>query len=120
MSPYLFVMAMEVLSKLLANYIADSPNFKYHWKCDKIKLSHLCFADDLIMLCHGSYQSALVLKSALDEFSLLSGLGANHAKSNTFIYGVPMPLVSSSSTFLVTRMAPFLFVIWGFLLSLLN
>ena len=88
-SPYLFVMAMEVLSKLLANHIADSPNFKYHWKCDKIKLSHLCFADDLIMLCHGSYQSALVLKSALDEFSLLSGLGANHAKSNTFISGVP-------------------------------
>ena len=89
MSPYLFVMAMEVLSKLLANHIADSPNFKYHWKCDKIQLSHLCFADDLIMLCHGSYHSALVLKSALDEFSLLSGLGANHAKSNTFISGVP-------------------------------
>ena len=89
MSPYLFVMAIKVLLKLLANHIADSPNFKYHQMCDKIKLYAICFADDLIMLCHGSYQSVLVLKSALDEFSLLSGLGANHAKSNTFISGVP-------------------------------
>ncbi|KAK2658664.1 hypothetical protein Ddye_005197 [Dipteronia dyeriana] len=31
MSPYLFVIAMEVLSKLLANHIMDTPNFKYHW-----------------------------------------------------------------------------------------
>ncbi|KAI9156616.1 hypothetical protein LWI28_009597 [Acer negundo] len=88
-SPFLFVMAMKVLSKLLANHIAYSPNFKYHRKCDKIKLSHICFANDLNMLCHGSYHSAVVLKSALDEFSLLSGLGANHAKSNTFMSGVP-------------------------------
>ncbi|KAK2649162.1 hypothetical protein Ddye_016651 [Dipteronia dyeriana] len=90
MSPYLFVIAMEVLSKLLANHIMDTPNFKYHWRCDKLKLFYLSFADDLIMLCHGSYHSALVLKSALDEFFLLSGLSANHAKSNICISGVPV------------------------------
>ncbi|KAK2658719.1 hypothetical protein Ddye_005252 [Dipteronia dyeriana] len=90
MSPYLFVIAMEVLSKLLANHIMDTANFKYHWRCDKLKLSHLSYVDDLIMLCHGSYHSALVLKSALDEFFLLSGLCANHAKSNIFILGVPV------------------------------
>ncbi|KAK2652910.1 hypothetical protein Ddye_012766 [Dipteronia dyeriana] len=88
MSPYLFVIAMEVLSKILTKQIADSPSFKYHWKCDKIKLSHLCFADDLIMLCHGSYSTALVLKAALHEFSLLSGLLANQAKSNIFTSGL--------------------------------
>ncbi|KAK3229876.1 hypothetical protein Dsin_001757 [Dipteronia sinensis] len=88
MSPYLFFIAMEVLSKIQAKRIEDSPNFKFHWKCDKIILSHLCFADDLIMLCHGSLSSVLVLKAALDEFSLLSGLHANHAKSNIFTSGV--------------------------------
>ncbi|KAK0571729.1 hypothetical protein LWI29_020657 [Acer saccharum] len=88
MSPYLFVIAIEVLSKILAKRIADSPSFKFHWKCDKIKLSHLCFADDLIMLCHGSPTSAQVLKAALDEFSLLSCLIANHAKSNIFTSGL--------------------------------
>ncbi|KAK3184843.1 hypothetical protein Dsin_032129 [Dipteronia sinensis] len=86
--PYLFVIAMEVLSKILVKRIEDSPSFKFHWRCDKIKLSHLCFADDLIMLCHGSLSSARVVKAALDEFSLLSGLHANHAKSNIFTSGV--------------------------------
>ncbi|KAK3212581.1 hypothetical protein Dsin_017287 [Dipteronia sinensis] len=84
MSPYLFVIAMEVLSKILAKRIKDSPSFKFHWRCDKIKLSHLCFADDLIMLYHGSLSSTRVVKAVLDEFSLLSGLHANHAKSNIF------------------------------------
>ncbi|KAK3230022.1 hypothetical protein Dsin_001903 [Dipteronia sinensis] len=79
---------MDVLSKILTKLIADSPSFKFHWKCDKIKRSHLCFADDLIMLCHGSLSSALVLKAALDEFSLLSGLLANQAKSNIFTSGL--------------------------------
>ncbi|KAK3229947.1 hypothetical protein Dsin_001828 [Dipteronia sinensis] len=85
MSTYLCVIVMEVLSKILAKRIENSHSFKFHWKYDKINLSHLCFADDLIMLCHGSLSSALVLKAALDEFSLLSGLHANHAKNNIFI-----------------------------------
>ncbi|KAK3225418.1 hypothetical protein Dsin_005280 [Dipteronia sinensis] len=84
MSLYLFVIATEVLSKILAKRIENSLSFKFHWKCDKIKLSHFFFTDDLIMLCHGSLSSALVLKAALDEFYLLSGLHANHAKSNIF------------------------------------
>ncbi|KAK2652920.1 hypothetical protein Ddye_012776 [Dipteronia dyeriana] len=88
MSPYLFVIAMELLSKILTKPITDSPSFKYHWKCDKIKLSHLIFANDLIMLFHGSSSSALVLKAALDEFSLLSGFLANQAKSNIFTSGL--------------------------------
>ncbi|KAK3204761.1 hypothetical protein Dsin_018807 [Dipteronia sinensis] len=88
MSLYLFVIAMEVLSKILTKRITDSPSFKFHWKCDKIKLSHICFTDDLIMLCHGSPSSALVLKAALDEFSLLFGLFANQAKSNIFTLGL--------------------------------
>ncbi|KAK3226016.1 hypothetical protein Dsin_005878 [Dipteronia sinensis] len=74
--------------KILAKHIKDSPSFKFHWRCDKIKLSHLCFTDDLIMLCHGSLFSARVVKAALDGFSLLSGLYANHAKSNIFTSGV--------------------------------
>ncbi|KAK3212553.1 hypothetical protein Dsin_017259 [Dipteronia sinensis] len=53
-----------------------------------MKLPHLCFADELIMLCHGSPSLALVLKAPLDEFSLLSGLLANQAKSNVFTLGL--------------------------------
>ncbi|KAK2655058.1 hypothetical protein Ddye_008110 [Dipteronia dyeriana] len=88
MSQYLFVIVMEVLSKILTKRITDSPSFKYHWRCDKIKLSHLFFVDELIMLCHGSPSLVLVLNDALDEFSLLSGLLANQAKSNIFTSGL--------------------------------
>ncbi|KAK3230038.1 hypothetical protein Dsin_001919 [Dipteronia sinensis] len=77
MSHYLFIIAMEVLSKILAKRIED-----------KIMLSHLCFADDLIKLCHCSLSSALVLKASLNGFFLLSGLHANHARSNIFTSGV--------------------------------
>ncbi|KAK2655179.1 hypothetical protein Ddye_008231 [Dipteronia dyeriana] len=72
MSLYLFVIAIEVLTKLLAKNIQDSLPFKYHWKCDKIKLSLLCFTDDLIMLCHGFTPFATVLKMSLDDFSSFS------------------------------------------------
>ncbi|KAK3226017.1 hypothetical protein Dsin_005879 [Dipteronia sinensis] len=89
MSPYLFVIAKEVLTKLLAKHIQDSQHYKYHWKFDKIKLSHLCFADDLIMLCHGSTPFATILKMSLDDFSSLSGLKANLAKGNIFLSSVP-------------------------------
>ncbi|KAK3193362.1 hypothetical protein Dsin_024672 [Dipteronia sinensis] len=89
MSPYLFVIAMEVLTKLLAKHIQESPHYKYHWKYGKIKLSHLCFADDLIMFCHGSTPSTTILKMSLDDFSSLSGLKANPTKSNIFLSSVP-------------------------------
>ncbi|GKD20206.1 ty3-gypsy retrotransposon protein [Tanacetum coccineum] len=48
--------------------IARNPSFKYHWLCKDVSLTHLCFADDLLLFCHGDSKSASVLKKALDEF----------------------------------------------------
>lgn len=45
LSPYLFVIAMEVLSIILAKE-TRSPVVKHHWKTKSLSLSHLCFADD--------------------------------------------------------------------------
>ncbi|GKC61991.1 hypothetical protein Tco_1089589, partial [Tanacetum coccineum] len=63
--------------------------FKYHWGCRRIKLTHLCFVDDLLMLCHGDLISASILRRALDEFSMSSGLYPNMSKSTTFYGNVP-------------------------------
>ncbi|KAK2655195.1 hypothetical protein Ddye_008247 [Dipteronia dyeriana] len=104
MSPYLFVIAMEVLTKLLAKHIQDSLHFTYHWKRDKVKLSHLCFADDLTMLCHDSALSAIVLKMSLDDFFSLFVLKANITKSNTSLFGVPNDSDNSSSIFLAIKL----------------
>lgn len=38
MSPYFFFLVMEILARILAAKSLD-PNFKFHWRCDKTKLS---------------------------------------------------------------------------------
>ncbi|KAK3193354.1 hypothetical protein Dsin_024664 [Dipteronia sinensis] len=111
---------MEVLSKLLAKCIEVSLSFKYHWKCDKIKLSHLYFADDLIRLCHGSLSSALVLKTALDEFFMLSGSMLIILRATSSLPVSLLSLANILSTSLVTQLVLSPFVISTFLLSLLS
>ncbi|GKD89801.1 RNA-directed DNA polymerase, eukaryota, reverse transcriptase zinc-binding domain protein [Tanacetum coccineum] len=86
MSPYLFTLVMEILSLIVHNKVDKSEDFKYHFGCRKIKLTHVCFADDLLMFCNGDKNSANVLKEAIEEFGLVSGLIPNYNKS-TIIFG---------------------------------
>ncbi|GKB99230.1 RNA-directed DNA polymerase, eukaryota, reverse transcriptase zinc-binding domain protein [Tanacetum coccineum] len=56
-----------------------------YFKGDReIKLTHLCFADDLLVVCNGDKDSLEVVKSALKEFSMVSGLFPNLSKSTIF------------------------------------
>ncbi|KAL0455483.1 UNVERIFIED_CONTAM: putative mitochondrial protein [Sesamum latifolium] len=48
-SPYLFVLAMEVLQLLLHQLVDQSEGFHYHYQCKEINLINLGFADDLIL-----------------------------------------------------------------------
>ncbi|GJX41446.1 RNA-directed DNA polymerase, eukaryota, reverse transcriptase zinc-binding domain protein [Tanacetum coccineum] len=49
-----------------------------------LEITHLCFADDLLVMCHGDVNSIKVIKSALDTFSNVSGLHPNLSKSTIF------------------------------------
>lgn len=51
-SPYLFVLAMYYLSRAI-KIITANPNFNYHPKCERIGLTHLSFADDIIFFTRG-------------------------------------------------------------------
>ena len=57
-SSYLFVLVMEVLSMLIRHkveqYTSIGQSFQYHWRCSKTRITHLCFADDLMLFCGGS------------------------------------------------------------------
>ncbi|XP_028068678.1 uncharacterized protein LOC114271244 [Camellia sinensis] len=86
MSPYLFVMVMEILSKILAEK-STHPDFKFHWRYDKTKIVNLCFADDLMIFCKGDVFTVLVIKEGLDEFQSLSGLSPSPHKSHIFFSG---------------------------------
>lgn len=86
-SPYLFVLVIEYLSRLLVELDSD-PQFRYHAKCKALKLTHLSFADDLMMFCRGDGTSTLRMKALFEQFSAVSGLKSNLSKSCIFFSGV--------------------------------
>ncbi|GJV47841.1 hypothetical protein Tco_1438053 [Tanacetum coccineum] len=79
---------MKGFTLILHKRIRDDGNFKYHWGCKELKISHLCFADDLLVLCHGDLKSVKVVKRAFDIFSSISGLNPNISKSTVFFRNV--------------------------------
>ncbi|KAK3193248.1 hypothetical protein Dsin_024558 [Dipteronia sinensis] len=95
MSPYLFVIATEVLSKILAKHIEDSHSFKFHWSTVLLRqrlMSSPCYwASMLIML-----------------------------RATSSLPGFLIPSTSSLSTFLVIRLVLSPFVILAYLSSLLD
>ncbi|XP_061955562.1 uncharacterized protein LOC133677489 [Populus nigra] len=87
LSPYLFVIAMEGLGGML-RLVAQNPSFKFHWRCKQNSITHLAFADDLMVFCHADLASVELIRGALDSFASISGLIINHRKSSVFLSGV--------------------------------
>jgi len=87
LSPYLFVLCMEILSGLFCKMSANQ-EFKFHWRCKKDKISHLCFADDLMIFSNGDVNSIRMITTVLTKFQDLSGLYPNPNKSDIFLSGV--------------------------------
>ncbi|KAH1055514.1 hypothetical protein J1N35_033579 [Gossypium stocksii] len=83
LSPFLFVIAMEVLSRLL-EIAARQGIFKFHPKCSKVKLTHLIFADDLLIFVKGSMDFIVGVRCLLDGFYFIYGLQLNVSKSDFF------------------------------------
>ncbi|GKB09566.1 RNA-directed DNA polymerase, eukaryota, reverse transcriptase zinc-binding domain protein [Tanacetum coccineum] len=81
MSPYLFILVMEILSLIVQKKVEENKYFKYHFRCKNMKLTHVCFGDDLLMFCHRDIASFSVLKDAIEEFGVVSGLLPNYSKS---------------------------------------
>ncbi|GJT81127.1 RNA-directed DNA polymerase, eukaryota, reverse transcriptase zinc-binding domain protein [Tanacetum coccineum] len=88
LSPYLFTLVMEVFSLMVKRKIEDDGGFKYHWRCDRLKLTHLSFADDLMVFSRADVHSVTILSKALMEFSGVSGLVPNLDKSSVFFGNV--------------------------------
>ena len=92
LSPYIFVIAMDVLSKLLDATVVHGI-FYYHPKCKRITLTHLCFADDLMIFTKGNLHSIVGIQNVLKIFYTYSGLQLNAAKSEFFSTGVSKELL---------------------------
>ncbi|XP_057972657.1 uncharacterized protein LOC131160790 [Malania oleifera] len=86
LSPLLFVIYVEYLSRLLKS-VESKSNFKFHPKCEALRLSHLVFADDLMMFSRGDLPSVRYLMNYLNEFLNCSGLAVNLLKLELYHAG---------------------------------
>lgn len=87
MSPYIFVLLMEYLNRCLGT-LKDEPEFNFHPRCQKLGITHLCFADDLLLFARGDTKSVQMLRDRFALFSEASGLKANLNKSQVYFGGV--------------------------------
>lgn len=85
-SPYLFIMVMEVLSKLLEKAVEDGA-FRVHPNCLTPRVTHLLFADDLLVFTDGSRFSISGVKDVMAGFKSWTGLDMNAEKSEIFFGG---------------------------------
>ncbi|KAL0284160.1 UNVERIFIED_CONTAM: hypothetical protein Sradi_7207000 [Sesamum radiatum] len=83
MSPYLFVLVMEIGNALLKYRVKQATDFQYHWKCKDSGLINLCFADDVLLFCKAHLPSIKVLTDTLNEFAAMSGLKAPNRQSGS-------------------------------------
>lgn len=84
--PYLFILSLEYLSRLIK--LRTASEFNYHPKCEPLKLTHLAFADDLMLFCHADEGSVKILMECMKEFGDTSGLQLNINKSNIYLPGL--------------------------------
>nr|GEW90443.1 hypothetical protein [Tanacetum cinerariifolium] len=87
-SPYMFTIVMEVFNMIMIKNIAANPSFKYHYGCKELKLTHMCFANDLMVMCNADKGSLEVVKKASEELSGVFGLFPNLSKSTIFFGSV--------------------------------
>jgi len=87
LSPYLFITCMEYFSRMLS-LASQNPSFQFHPKCKPLGISHLSFADDVILLCRGDMSSVQMLLQQLMLFGQTSGVEINTFKSSIYFGGV--------------------------------
>ncbi|KAL0449170.1 UNVERIFIED_CONTAM: hypothetical protein Slati_1473400 [Sesamum latifolium] len=83
MSLALFLLCMEFFSRMIKRKTSNS-EFNFHPKCEKLKITHLLFANNLMLFSRGNLPSVHILMECLQEFRDVFGLAVNTSKSSIF------------------------------------
>nr|XP_009762280.1 PREDICTED: uncharacterized protein LOC104214325 [Nicotiana sylvestris] len=86
-SYFLFAIVMKYLSRSLKGFQKDK-EYKYHHRCSKLGITHLSFADDLLLFARGDIPYVTQLQQCLNQFYRASRLQANQTKSFIYYGGV--------------------------------
>ncbi|KAG7552028.1 Reverse transcriptase domain [Arabidopsis thaliana x Arabidopsis arenosa] len=84
LSPYLFVLCMERLCHLIDAEVGAKAWKPISLSRGGLKLSHICFADDLILFAEASVKQIRVIRRVLERFCLASGQKVSLEKSKIF------------------------------------
>lgn len=87
MSPYVFVMAIEVISSPL-NKVAITGDIAYHPFHSKLQLTHLGFADDILIFLKDEQRSLNSVLNIFDNFYKMSSLKLNPNKIVIYSVGI--------------------------------
>ncbi|XP_019178992.1 PREDICTED: uncharacterized protein LOC109174182 [Ipomoea nil] len=84
MSPAIFVMCMERLSHLICSEVAERVWKGIQLAPDGPVLSHLCFADDMVLFTEASIAQVDIVQRCLDSFCTASGQKISLSKSQVY------------------------------------
>lgn len=80
-------MVIAMLSRLL-DVVVLKKVFSYHPKFSRVQLTHLAFADDLLIFTKSTLESVIGVQKVLDLFYLFSVLQINSSKCEIFSIGI--------------------------------
>ncbi|KAL5543740.1 hypothetical protein UlMin_007524 [Ulmus minor] len=106
LSPFLFILCMEVLSRLINKKVKDGLISGFKISRHSPALHHLFFADDVFLMGKCSINKAFYFKECLDDFCRWSGQSFNALKSNIFFN----PAARKQTTSLITAMMGFSYI----------
>ncbi|XP_057803416.1 uncharacterized protein LOC131018725 [Salvia miltiorrhiza] len=87
-SPFLFLIAAEGLHSLIERATEKSLFVPTQIGKEKLKISHLQYADDTIFVLDADYRNVPTVKNIISFFQFLSGLAVNYSKSSLVGVGV--------------------------------
>jgi len=102
LSPFLFIIGTEVISRL---FYCSLHGFKIARSC--APLSHLLFANDLVIFTTATVSEASIIQTCLDKYCIWSGQTVNVTKSNILFSKNTAPtLISAIQTILPYASTP--------------
>lgn len=110
MSP-IFVIVMEYLSRLLVSRFQNR-QLQYHPRCARLHISHVLFADDIMIFRKASSKNVAGILQVLYEFVDASCLHCNMSKIQVFLSDVEQRLANQIVRIMEMEIGFFLLDTW--------
>ncbi|XP_058759055.1 uncharacterized protein LOC131632268 [Vicia villosa] len=100
LSPFLFMLAAEGFNLMMVSSVQRNLFDSYEFGNGEVKVSHIQYADDTIVMGRKSWKNVLAIKSTLQLFELVSGLKVNFHKSSLIGINVSLDWLEEAASVL--------------------